>query len=121
MRDGLPLRLVEHYEPSSGIWHGRRKKGNSIATGHYHFGGPSFAEIRLAMPEETAEEAQLTAHICERALHLVLKRFEAHPELKKLVNQLAGRTVRVNFVQGHDLLLNLSYEDISKANLEPKL
>ena len=107
MKKGLPLRLVERYEPSSGIWHGRRKKGNSIAAGHYHFGGPSLAEIRLVLPEESAEEAQLTAHICERALHLVLKRFEAHPELKKLADQLAGRTARVNFVRGHDLLLDL--------------
>ena len=75
MKKGLPLRLVERYDPSSGIWHGRRKKGNSIAAGHYHFGGPSLAEIRLVLPEESAEEAQLTAHICERALHLVLTRF----------------------------------------------
>ncbi|SVC11671.1 uncharacterized protein METZ01_LOCUS264525, partial [marine metagenome] len=107
MRNGLPLRLVERYEPRSGIWHGRRERGNSIATGHYHFGGPSFDEIQLVIPEETKEEAQLTAHICERALRQVFKRFEVHPELKKLVNQLAGRTVHVNFVEGNDLLIDL--------------
>ncbi|MCH2364498.1 MAG: hypothetical protein MK479_07970, partial [Planctomycetes bacterium] len=101
------MRLVERYEPRSGIWHGRRERGNSIATGHYHFGGSSFDEIQLVIPEETKEEAQLTAHICERALHQVYKRFEVHPELKKLVNQLAGRTVHVNFVQGNDLLIDL--------------
>ena len=65
MRNGLPLRLVECYESRSGIWHGRRERGNSIATGYYHFGGPSFDEIQLVIPEETKEEAQLTAHICD--------------------------------------------------------
>jgi len=98
------LRLVEQYHARQGLWRGRRGPGRIISTGHYLLGGQSFAEVQLRLPDDAPEEVYLTAHLCERALQLVLKRFEDRQTLTQLLNRLAGKELPVAFMNGHDLL-----------------
>ena len=101
---GFPLRLVEQYDSRQGVWRSRRGSGQTIAAGRYRFGGKSFAEVQLSVPQDAPKEVYLTAHLCERALHLVLKRFEERDILTQLLGHFSGGEVTASFMRGHDLL-----------------
>ena len=115
IKDGFPLRIVEHHHPGQGLWRGRRGTGRAVTSGSYQFGGQSFAETQLRLPDDAPGEVYLTAHLCERALHLVLKRFEERLPLAQLLQRLAGTELSVSFMSGHDLLAACSANAMARS------
>lgn len=104
---GFPLRLVARHFPQHGLWQARRGPGRPLAAGMYHCRGPSFSDFQLHLESGAGVQCQLSALLAARALHLVLKRFEAEEPVRALLAWLNGRQVPVRVVENHDLLLDL--------------
>ncbi len=112
---GFPLRLVARHLSQKGLWQARRGPGQPMAQGSYHWGGPAFVQCQLQLESGAPAEAQLIAQLAARALHLVLRRFEAHEAVGELLGWLQGRQFPLRVVAGHDLLLDLDATTILVA------
>ena len=63
----------------------------------------------MQLDEDASAEAQLTARLCERALHFVLRRFSGSIS-ESLWTELNGR--RIRFMRNHDRLLDQKDGDL---------
>ncbi|MCC7263624.1 MAG: hypothetical protein IT369_13995 [Candidatus Latescibacteria bacterium] len=112
---GFPLRLVARHLPQKGLWQARRGPGQTLATGTYHWTGPTFAQCQLQLEAGAGARAQLTAQLAARALHLVLRRFEADPATTELLAWLQDRQLPLRVVDGHEMLLDLDGQTLLLA------
>ena len=105
----FPLRLVASHNPRAGLWRARRGSGNYVSAGTYRISSEQLVPPSLQLDEDNSAEAQLTARLCERALHLVLRRFSGSIS-EVLWTELDGR--RIRFMRNHDRLLDQKDGDL---------
>ncbi|MGB0604082.1 MAG: hypothetical protein ACPGRY_03950 [Candidatus Latescibacterota bacterium] len=106
---GFPLRLVANHNPRAGLWRARRGEGECISSGTYRISNEPLVPPSVQLDEDAGAEAQLTARLCERAIHLILRRFSSSIS-ESLWTALDGR--RIRFMRNHDRLLDLGEEGL---------
>jgi hypothetical protein len=107
---GFPLRLVDRHQPRGARWRARRGRGEEIGSGYYQAATKDLTEISIHLDDGASEQAHLAARLCERALHLILRRF-AENLSDELRSALDGH--RISFLQGHEYLLDLHGDTIA--------
>jgi hypothetical protein len=113
------MRLVDRHQPRQGIWRARRRRGEVVGTGYYEATTGDIATVAIHLDEGSNQQAHLAARLCERALHLILRRFSG-PLGEDLRHFLDGR--RIEFLQGHEYLIDLNGEIVSIAcDIAPEL
>ena len=113
------MRLVDRHQPRQGIWRARRRRGEVVGTGYYEATTGDIATVAIHLDEASNHQAHLAARLCERALHLILRRFSG-PLGEDLRHFLDGR--RIEFLQGHEYLIDLNGEIVSIAcDIAPEL
>ena len=103
----FPLRIVEEFNPETGIWRGRRGAGVAIGRGMLRFGRNALADARVIVLDEADPRISLTAHLCETALKLLLSRLGVDRMHGDALRDLAERELAIAFMEGHDNLLDL--------------
>ena len=113
------MRLVDRHQPRQGTWRARRRRGEVVGTGYYEAATGDIATIAIHLDEGSSQQAHLAARLCERALHLILRRFSASLD-DDLRHSLNGR--RIEFLQGHEYLIDLSGETVSiSCDIAPRI
>jgi len=107
---GFPLRLVDQYQSRAGIWRARRGRGKEVGSGYYQATTNDLAETSIHLDDGSSAQAHLAARLCERALHLILRRFAGNLN-NDLRSVLDGQ--RIIFLQGHEYLIDLFDDTIA--------
>ena len=102
---GFPLRLVASHNPRAGLWRARRGTGSRVGSGHFRISNEALVPPSIQLDDDASAEAHLTARLCERALHLVLRRFSTSIS-DDFWTALDGRPIY--FLRDHERLLDLA-------------
>jgi hypothetical protein len=106
----FPLRLVESFNPETGIWGGHRGHGNVVGKGMVRFGQNALVDAQVIVNGNTDQKVLITGYLCEIAIKLMLSRLESDISLRDVMQGLADRELAIDFMDGHECLLDLDVE-----------